>query len=79
MKASQKKEELLLKKVGDRLKELRIKKGFTSYEEFSWSYDLDRKQYWRMENGANMTLKSLLKLLNIHQITFEEFFKGLEK
>lgn len=77
MKASQKKEELLLKNVGDRLKELRIKKGFTSYEEFAWSYDLDRKQYWRMENGANMTLKSLLKLLNIHQITFEEFFKGL--
>ncbi len=75
MKASQKKEELLLKIVGEKLKELRIKKGFTSYEEFAWSHDLDRKQYWRMENGANMTLKSLLKILSIHQISFEEFFK----
>jgi hypothetical protein len=79
MKAPKKQTDILLKKVGNRLKELRIKKGFTSYEEFAWSFDLDRKQYWRIENGANITLKSLLRILSIHQISLEDFSKGLEK
>lgn len=64
-----------LSKVSKKLKELRIKAGYTSYETFAHDFELDRKQYWRMENGANITLNSLLKLVVIHKLSLREFFK----
>ena len=45
-------------KVAQRIKELRINAGYSSYEVFAHENDLDRKQYWRAENGVNLTLKS---------------------
>lgn len=62
-------------KISLRLKELRLKEGYTSYENFALDKGIDRKQYWRAENGANLTVNSLIKLLNLHKITLEEFFK----
>ena len=61
--------------VGTRLADLRIKKGYSTIKEFTQKYDLPEIQYWRMEKGkANVTLKSLVKILNIHNITLQEFF-----
>jgi transcriptional regulator with XRE-family HTH domain len=68
-------EEKLLKEIGARLKKLRVKKGYNSYESFAIDFDLSRMQYWRMENGkTNLTIRSLLKLLDIHNINIEDFF-----
>lgn len=64
-------------KIAKRIKELRISAGYSSYEVFALENDLDRKQYWRAESGVNLTLNSIIKILNIHKITLEEFFKGL--
>ena len=33
--------------------------------------------YWRVENGANITLKTLLKILDIHKLSLAEFFNSL--
>jgi transcriptional regulator with XRE-family HTH domain len=63
-----------LLKVSEKLKELRINAGYSSYENFAHDYDLDRKQYWRMENGANITLTSLLKILHIYKLSLRDFF-----
>ncbi len=69
-------EEKELKKIGKRLKKLRIKKGFGSYESFAIEYNFSRMQYWRMEQGkTNITLRSLLSVLNVHKVTIEDFFK----
>ncbi len=69
-------EKIILKEIGERLKLLRIKKGFTSYESFAIDNDLSRMQYWRIEKGkTNITLRSLINLLNIHEITVDDFFK----
>lgn len=65
--------------VGEVLKELRIKKGFSSYENFALEYNLDRKQYWRMETGSNLTISSLHKILEIHNLNASDFFKAVEK
>lgn len=67
----------MLKKIGERLKELRIEGGYTSYEKFAWDNELNRVQYWRMESGANVTIKSLIKVVNIHKLSLEEFFKDI--
>ena len=61
--------------VGLRLAELREKKGYSTIKDFALTYDLPQIQYWRMEKGkANITLKSLARILKVHNITLQEFF-----
>lgn len=61
--------------VGAGLQELRIKKGFPTAKSFTEKYNLPEIQYWRMENGkANVTLKSLYKILQIHNVSLQDFF-----
>lgn len=62
------------KEIGDKLRTIRIAKGYTSYENFALENDIDRKQYWRIENGQNLTLKSLIKILDIHGLSLKKFF-----
>ena len=69
------KDEDLLIKIGERLRELRKAKGYSSYETFAFDHDIPRMQYWRLEKGkTNVTIKSLERLLKIHKISFKEFF-----
>jgi transcriptional regulator with XRE-family HTH domain len=65
----------LLVDIGNRLADLRLKKGYATIKSFAARYDLPEIQYWRMEKGkANITLKSLSRILHIHRITLYEFF-----
>ena len=64
--------------VGNTIKDLRIKAGYNSYEVFAWENGLSRIQYWKMEKGINCILKSLHKVLKIHNLTYLEFFDLLE-
>lgn len=64
--------------ICQKIKKLRIKAGYTSYETFAFEHDIPRVQYWRLEKGANFTMKSLIKVLDIHELTLEEFFKDLK-
>ena len=61
--------------VGLRLAELREKKGYSTIKDFARDYDLPQIQYWRMEKGkANITLKSLARILKVHNLTLQQFF-----
>ena len=61
--------------LGTGLAGLREKKGYHTITEFAKEYDLPEIQYGRMEKGqANITLKSLVKILAIHQLTIHDFF-----
>jgi transcriptional regulator with XRE-family HTH domain len=65
--------------IGGGLSKLRKKKGFSTVKDFAVRYKLPEIQYWRMEKGkANLTLKSLSKVLNIHKVSFEDFFCDLD-
>lgn len=77
MEDSDKNIELKINQISKKLKEIRLSKGYTSYETFAFDNNLNRVQYWRIESGSNITLKTLLKVLEIHQISLEEFFKDL--
>ncbi len=61
-------------KVAKKLEQLRLEKGYTSYENFAIEHGISRMQYWRMEKGTNFTFESLLKILDAHQISLKEFF-----
>jgi transcriptional regulator with XRE-family HTH domain len=65
----------VLEDIGIKLRELREKKGYDSIKDFAEDHNLPIIQYWRIEKGkANLTLRSLNKLLTIHSVTMEDFF-----
>lgn len=69
--------EKIMEDIGRRVRELRIKKGYTSAENFAYDHDLPRVHYWRIERGkVNITIKSLHRILSIHKITIEDFFRN---
>ena len=65
-------------KIANKIKELRIQKGYSSHETFAWDNNLNRVQYWRIEKGSNITLKTLLAILDIHKISLSLFFSDLD-
>ena len=66
-----------IKKIAEKIKALRIAKGYTSYENFAYENDLSRVQYWRMERGCNFTITYLIKILEIHKIGLDKFFEDI--
>jgi len=67
-----------IKKIAEKVKQLRIDKGYSSYENFAYENDLSRVQYWRLERGTNFTINYLLRVLEIHKISLSEFFKDID-
>jgi len=69
----------ICKEIGNKLKNLRVKNGYSSYENFAVEHELSRMQYWRIEKGlTNLTIRSLVNILNIHKISIEDFFLVLD-
>jgi transcriptional regulator with XRE-family HTH domain len=69
--------ELVLKRIGSKIKKLRINAGYSSYENFAFEHELSSRYYWGVENGRNITLIYLLRILEIHKISIEDFFNNL--
>ena len=67
-----------IEKIAKKLKELRIKKGYSSHETFAFENNLNRVQYWRIEKGSNITLKTLIAVLKIHNTRLSEFFEDID-
>lgn len=78
MPKEQVKQDERILKIANKIKQLRLDMGFTSHEQFAWKYDINRVQYWRIEKGSNLTLNSLLRILDIHKLTLNDFFKDLD-
>jgi len=68
-----------IKKLANRIKSLRIKKGYSSYETFAFEIGIHRAQYGRYENGTDIQYTSLVKIANAFNMSLEEFFsEGFE-
>ncbi|MGQ0830010.1 MAG: helix-turn-helix domain-containing protein [Bacteroidota bacterium] len=65
-------------RIAEKIKRLRIDKGYTSYENFAYENDLSRVQYWRMERGTNFTIDYLLRILEIHKMSLSKFFNDFD-
>lgn len=64
-----------LKNLGERIKTLRKNSGFSNYEQFAFTHEINRSQYGRYENGEDMRFSSLLRVLKALDISLEEFFQ----
>lgn len=66
--------EEVLKKLGARIKALRIKKGYSSYEYFAYEHNISRAQFGRYERGEDLRFSTLIKIIAAFDMTFEQFF-----
>lgn len=68
------------KRTGDRIRALRQKAGYTSFEDFAHEHDIGSSQMGRYERGeSDMRLSSLTRVLNGLNVTLAEFFsEGFE-
>ncbi|MEO9851590.1 MAG: helix-turn-helix transcriptional regulator [Reichenbachiella sp.] len=66
------KEEIL--KLANRIKSLRIQKGYSNYENFAYEHKIPRAQYGRYEKGEDLRYSSLLKVVQALGISLSEFF-----
>ena len=71
-------EDSRLSQIGNRVRALRKANTNLSAEDFANEKGFDRVQYSRIENGANITMKTLLKVVDAHNMTLEEFFSNLD-
>jgi len=63
-----------LKKLGERIKQLRIERGYTSYEYFAYEHNISRAQFGRYEQGQDLRYSSLVRVVSALGMTMEEFF-----
>ena len=75
MEKSEKLPELLA--LSNRLKELRKEKGYANYEHIAYDLGMSRSAYWRLESGENFSIKTLIKVCKLLEVTMEEFFLGV--
>lgn len=54
-----------LDKLAKRIRQLRIEKGYSNYENFAFDHDIPRAQYGRYENGEDLRYSSLMKVINL--------------
>ncbi len=71
--------EAYLKQLGERIRALRIAKGYSSHEIFAYEHNFPRAQYGRYERGQDVKYSSLIKIVAAFDMTLEEFFsEGFE-
>ena len=66
--------EELLKLIGERLRSIRKKKGYSNHEDLANDLEMTRSQYWEYENGKNITISTLKRILNKLDISLRDFF-----
>ena len=63
-----------MKKLGQRIRQLRKAAGYTSAETFANDKGFPRALYGKYENGKNIEFVTLIKLVNSFGIGLKEFF-----
>lgn len=66
--------ETTLKNLGERIRQIRINKGYSSYEYFAYEHNISRAQFGRYERGEDLRFSTLVKIIKAFDMTIEEFF-----
>lgn len=61
-------------KLANRIKSIRISKGYSNYEYFAYEHNISRAQFGRYEKGEDLRFSSLVKVVKAFGMTLEEFF-----
>lgn len=66
------------KLIGEKIRKLRIERGYPSYEHFAFDNELPRHNVLRAECGKPISGKTLHSIITALKISPEEFFKGIK-
>ena len=61
--------------MAERIKSLRKKAGYTSYEIFAYDNRINNSQRGTYEKGEDIRFTSLVRICKIFKISLEEFFQ----
>lgn len=68
-----------LRKLAERLKSLRKKKGYSNMDIFAYEHGFGRAQYGRYENGQDLRYSTIVRLANCFDMSIKDFFsEGFE-
>lgn len=67
-------QKLQLIRVGKRLRKLRKVKGKTNYEYMAYEMNMAKSQLGAYEKGGNITIATLVRILDFLDSSLEEFF-----
>lgn len=65
----------LFRKLGARIEELRRKKGLTQ-EDLAEKAGFHRAYFWDIEQGRNVSIKTIYKIAKALDVSLSDFFKG---
>ena len=68
----------LIKRIGEKVQQLRIENTQLTTNAFAKKYSINHQTYYRMEQGENFTILTFIKVLEVHKISLNAFFEGLE-
>ena len=72
-------DQIILKKIGERLQEARLQKNLTQ-KELAFMVDVEISQITRIERGViNTSVLSLMRITDALEISISDFLKDLEK
>jgi transcriptional regulator with XRE-family HTH domain len=63
-----------VEKLAKRIQALRVKQGYTNYENFAFEKEIPRAQYGRYEKGEDIRFSSLMKVIKAFGMSPKEFF-----
>ena len=66
----------ILSRIGLKVRELRRKQE-KNYEEFAHKHSINKVTLQRLETGQNFTMKSLVEILAILDVSLGKFFRDL--
>ena len=70
----------ILKQIGARIRDLRKKKGYSSYAIFAMDHNINYSWFGQVERGhANLTMINFINILAALDVSFEDFFQGFKK
>lgn len=64
--------------IATKLKQLRVKAGYSSAEAFAYEIGINRSQYQLYEKSGKLRLASLIVICKAHSLSLSQFFKGIE-
>ena len=73
-KASEEELEQLIK-IGKGLRKLRKERNYSNYHKLAYDMDMTHSQYGGYEKGKNMNVLTLIRILNFHEISIQDFLK----
>jgi transcriptional regulator with XRE-family HTH domain len=71
-------DEQVFQKIGKRIKDLRLKAGYSNAEKFAFENEITRSQYAMWEKGQDMKVSSLLRIARAHNMTLTELIVGID-